>query len=83
VLDSLKYILEEAGVTLNDVCRTTILLSDISDFSTVNSIYAEYFKSDSESSPPPSRVTYAVQDLPLGTKIEIEAIALLNEHRDL
>jgi 2-iminobutanoate/2-iminopropanoate deaminase len=56
-----------------DVAKTTILLADIEDFTTVNAIYARFV-----GDPPPARATYAVAALPRGARIEIEAIATRN-----
>ncbi|KAL9647395.1 hypothetical protein ABK040_004284 [Willaertia magna] len=74
-LTNLKYVLEEGGCTLNDVVKTTVLLTDINDFKAVNEVYSEYFSGDSK----PARVCYAVKDLPKGGKVEIEAIAIYKE----
>jgi 2-iminobutanoate/2-iminopropanoate deaminase len=54
------------------VNRTTILLAEMEDFSKVNLIYAKVFTEN-----PPARATFAVKALPLGAKVEIEAIAVL------
>jgi len=71
VLQNLKSIVEASGSSLEKVCKTTILLSSMSDFATVNSIYSEYFPTN-----PPARATFAVAGLPLGAAIEIECTAL-------
>ena len=71
VLENLKSIVEASGSSLEKVCKTTILLSSMSDFATVNSIYSEYFPTN-----PPARATFAVAGLPLGAAIEIECNAL-------
>lgn len=70
-LDNAKAILEAAGLTLNNVVKTTVLLADIADFATVNEIYAQYF-----AQPYPARSAFAVRDLPKGARIEIEMIAV-------
>jgi 2-iminobutanoate/2-iminopropanoate deaminase len=54
--------------------KTTIFLTDMADFSTVNRLYAELFEGE-----PPARSTVQVAALPLGALIEIEAIALLDQ----
>ena len=69
-LDNLKSILEAAGYSLSDVVKTTVFVTDIANFSAVNSVYAEYFKKDA-----PARSFVAVKDLPKGVGIEIEAVA--------
>ena len=62
-------ILEAAGVTLNDVFKTTCFLADMGDFAAFNEVYAKYFISK------PARSCVAVKDLPKGVLCEIEAIA--------
>ena len=54
-LDNLGYILEEAGLSFDDVVKTTVLLDDIGNFGAMNAVYAEYFKGDK-----PARVCYQV-----------------------
>lgn len=73
-LDNLEAILNAAGATTDNVVKTTILLADINAFKAVNEIYAERF-----SKTPPARAAYAVGALPLGARIEIEAIAVLDD----
>jgi len=70
VLQNLSAVVAEAGATLNDVIKTTIFLSDMDDFASVNKIYAEYFTDHK-----PARSTVAVRTLPLSVKVEIECIA--------
>ena len=72
-LENLKAILEAGGYSLNDVCKTTILLRDINDFPEVNKIYASYFVGDAL----PARTTFAVSGLPGNALIEIDAVAVL------
>ena len=67
-LDNLGYILEEAGLSFDDVVKTTVLLDDIGNFGAMNAVYAEYFKG-------PARVCYQVAALPKGAKVEIDAVA--------
>lgn len=69
-LENVKSILEAAGYTLNDVVKSTCLLSEISNFQDFNSVYASYYTEN-----PPARAAFAVKDLPLGVLIEIETIA--------
>lgn len=69
-LNNIGAILEEAGLTFNDVAKTTVLLQDINDFATMNAVYAEYFPQDK-----PARVCYQVAALPKGALTEIDAIA--------
>lgn len=75
-LANLRAILEAAGADLNAVVKTTVFLSDIADFATVNTIYAEFFTQSY-----PARSAIQVAALPKGGLVEIEAIALL-PHED-
>jgi 2-iminobutanoate/2-iminopropanoate deaminase len=70
-LDNLSTLLEDLGSSLGAVVKTTVFLADIGDFAVFNEIYAGYFASD-----PPARSTVQVGALPLGARIEVEAIAL-------
>lgn len=67
---NLAAVLDAAGVSINDVVKTTIFLADIDDFAAVNAVYATFIPD-----PPPARSTFAVGALPKGGLIEIEAIA--------
>ena len=69
-LTNIKNILAEAGLTMNNVCKVTVLLADINVFAAVNEVYAEFFEA-----PYPARSAFAVAALPKGAAIEIEAIA--------
>ena len=69
-LENLKHILIEKDLDMNSVLKTTIFVTDLSDFQTVNKIYAEYF-----SEPFPARSTIQVAKLPMNAMIEIELIA--------
>ena len=68
---NLSAILEEAGMSLNDVVKTTVLLADIADFAAVNEVYAKFFTGEVL----PARAAFAVRDLPKGAKVEIELVA--------
>lgn len=70
-LKNVGAILKEAGMDYNNVVKTTVLLADIADFKAVNEVYAEYFTGDK-----PARACYQAAALPLGVKVEIEAIAV-------
>jgi len=70
---NLKNILEEAGSSLNLVVKTTVFLKDMSEFTRMNAIYAEFFTEN-----PPARSTVQVAALPKNGAVEIEAIALVN-----
>jgi len=72
VLGNLRTLLEDCGTGLAHVVKTTVFLMDMTQFSVFNGIYAEYFPED-----PPARSTVQVAALPLGARIEVEAIALV------
>jgi 2-iminobutanoate/2-iminopropanoate deaminase len=69
-LRNLGAVLDAAGVGFADVVKTTVFLTDMDDFATMNGVYAKFFPD-----PPPARSTVAVKALPKGFKVEIEAIA--------
>lgn len=71
VLRNIKAILLAAGYTLNDVVKSTCLLSDMSDFKAMNEVYAQFYTSEQ-----PARAAFAVKGLPLGALIEIETVAV-------
>lgn len=70
-LKNLGEILKEAGLTYQDVIKTTVFLQDMNDFATVNAIYAGYFQGEA-----PARSCVQVAKLPKGGLVEIEAIAV-------
>ena len=74
VLDNITAVLKAEGLTLQNIVKTTIFLTDLADFQTVNEVYASYFKQA-----PPARSTVQVPALPKGARIEIEAIAVAAE----
>lgn len=68
-------ILAEAGAGLGDVVKTTIYLADLAgDFAAVNEVYARAFSGHA-----PARATVGVAALPLGARVEIEAVAVVPE----
>lgn len=69
-LRNLSAVLDAAGLTFDDVVKTTIFLADIGDFATVNGVYGAFMPD-----PAPARSTFAVGSLPKGGLVEIEAIA--------
>jgi 2-iminobutanoate/2-iminopropanoate deaminase len=69
-LENCKAILEQAGLSLKDVVKTTVFMADLSEFTAMNEVYASYFPEN-----PPARSCVQVAALPLGAKIEIELIA--------
>ncbi|WRC42617.1 RidA family protein [Helicobacter pylori] len=70
-MENIKAILKEAGLEMDSVVKTTILLKSLDDFSVVNEIYGSYFKE-----PYPARATFQVAKLPKDALVEIEAIAI-------
>ena len=70
-LKNIGAILEAAGMTYDNVVKTTVLLDDIANFAAANAVYAEFFTGDK-----PARACFQVAALPMGVKIEIEAIAV-------
>ena len=72
VMENLKAILENNGLTTANVVKTLVLLDNINDFVTVNEIYGQYFEQ-----PYPARSAFEVGKLPLGALVEIEAIAYM------
>ena len=74
VMHNLAAVLEAAGSSLAQVVKTTIFLTDINDFAQVNQVYGSFFAAE-----PPARSTVQVAALPLGAKVEIEAVAILAE----
>jgi 2-iminobutanoate/2-iminopropanoate deaminase len=70
VMKNIGAILEAAGYSYKDVVKTVCLLSDMTNYSIVNSIYGNYFPQE-----PPARAAYSVSGLPMGSLIEIETIA--------
>ena len=72
VLKNIGAILNEAGLTYDNVVKTTVYLTDLNDFGKMNEVYARFFKNN-----PPARAAIQVSKLPKGAKIEIEAIASL------
>ena len=69
-LTNVKAILEEAGVNMSHVVKTTVFMADMSDFADMNAVYAEFF-----SEPYPARSAVAVKTLPKGALVEIEVVA--------
>lgn len=70
-LKNVGAILSAAGMTYSDVVKTTVLLADIADFAAMNAVYAEFFTGDK-----PARACFQVAALPMGVKVEIEAVAV-------
>jgi 2-iminobutanoate/2-iminopropanoate deaminase len=73
-LQNLAAVCDAAGATLADAVRMTVYMTDISAFSSVNEVYASFFESD-----PPARVAIGVAALPLGAKVEIDAVVAVGD----
>ena len=69
-LTNIKAILQEAGLSMANVVKTTVFLADMNDFADMNSVYADFF-----AEPYPARSAVAVKTLPKGALVEIEVIA--------
>ena len=69
-LKNIKAILEAAGTGMHKIIKTTVYLSDMSNFAAMNEVYAQYFQA-----PYPARSAVAVKDLPKAALVEIEVIA--------
>lgn len=70
VIENIEAVLKEAGLTLQNVIKSTIFLTNMNDFQAVNEVYSRYFVEQ-----PPARSTIAVSALPKGVNVEIEVIA--------
>lgn len=70
ILSNIGAILKAAGYSFSDVVKSTVFLSDISDFKAMNEVYGQTYSDN-----PPARSAFAVKDLPMGARVEIETIA--------
>ncbi len=71
-LENLKGILEEAGMTFNNVVKTSVFIKDMNEFAQINEVYATYFTDNK-----PARACVEVARLPKDVRVEIEAIAVV------
>ena len=69
-MKNLSAVLAGMGLTLADVVKTTVYLADMQEFQAMNEVYGRHF-----SDAPPARTTIAAAGLPLGARVEIEAVA--------
>ena len=69
-LTNVKALLEEAGLTMGNVVKTTVFMADMADFADMNAVYVEFF-----AEPYPARSAVAVKTLPKGALVEIEVVA--------
>lgn len=72
VMENMKAVLESAGMTFDNVVKTTIFIMDMNDFSRINSVYGSYFDEKTA----PARETVQVAALPKGVNVEISMIAV-------
>ena len=70
-LTNIKNILAEAGLTMDNVVKTSVFLADMADFAGMNAVYAEFFPGTA-----PARSAVAVKTLPKDARVEIECIAV-------
>ena len=70
VLENVKAILDDQGLTFKNVVKSTVFLTNLGDFAAMNEVYAKYFASDF-----PARSTVQVAALPKGAIVEIEVVA--------
>ncbi|WP_395054429.1 RidA family protein [Flavobacterium sp.] len=73
VMENMKEVLAAAGMTFENVVKTTIFIMDMNDFAKINSVYSTYFDEKTA----PARETVQVAGLPKGVNIEISIIAVL------
>lgn len=73
VMENMKAVLEEAGMTFENVVKTTIFIMNMNDFANINSVYGTYFDEKTA----PARETVQVACLPKNVNVEISMIAIL------
>jgi 2-iminobutanoate/2-iminopropanoate deaminase len=74
VLRNLSAVLEAAGTGLDRVVKTTVFLAEMSDFAAMNEVYARFFSNE-----PPARATVAAAGLPRDARVEVDAIAVVED----
>jgi 2-iminobutanoate/2-iminopropanoate deaminase len=70
IFETVAMILDDAGLSMDDVVKCNVYLTDMADFAAMNKAYGERF-----TAPYPARTTVAVAGLPLGARVEIEVVA--------
>jgi reactive intermediate/imine deaminase len=70
VMKHIRAVLVAVDLSMDDVCKTTIFMTDFEDYDTVNEVYSEYFETL------PARSTVKVAELLMGARVEIEAVAV-------
>jgi 2-iminobutanoate/2-iminopropanoate deaminase len=73
-LENLAAVCLAANATLGDAVKVTIYMTDMSEFASVNEVYASFFESD-----PPARVAIGVSALPRGAQVEMDAVVALSD----
>ncbi|NNF85949.1 MAG: RidA family protein [Winogradskyella sp.] len=73
VMENMKAVLAEAGMTFNNVVKTSIFISDMNDFAKINSVYSAYF----DEATAPARETVEVANLPKFVNVEISMVAVI------
>ena len=71
VLANIREVLAAAGLTMDNVVKTTVFLQNMGDFAAMNAVYAEFFTAKM-----PARMCYEVAALPMGALVEIDAVAV-------
>ena len=71
VMDNLKAVVESAGISMKNIVKTTIFISDMNNFGKINEVYGSYFENDF-----PARETVEVSVLPKNVNVEISCIAV-------
>ncbi len=71
VMENVKAVVEAAGLTLDDVVKTSVFIKNMDDFATINGVYSQYFKENC-----PARACVEVARLPKDVLLEMEAIAV-------
>ena len=70
-MENVKAVVEAAGLTLDNVVKTSVFIKNMDDFGTINAVYSEYFKENC-----PARACVEVARLPKDVLLEMEAIAV-------
>jgi len=72
VMENMKAVLTEAGMTFENVVKSSIFITDMNDFAKINSVYGSYFNAETA----PARETVEVSNLPKFVNVEISMIAI-------
>jgi len=77
VMENIRAVLNEAGLTFSDLVQVTVYLKSMSDFGEFNAVYGEYFSLE-----PPARACVEVSSLPKNVMVEVAATAILTKVKD-